>query len=688
MTTTLVICEKPDAASRIAESLSEGGRILRHTKKGIPLFEVVKSSETILVCSAIGHLYSVDQKGAARREFPIWDLTWKPRHLLEKKRERLRIWIEQIQQVSLTADRFVNACDYDIEGSLIGATILRYACNGADLKAKRMKFSTLTRRELQQAYASLADELDFPLVSSGMCRHEVDWVYGVNLSRVLTNSARQHGGIYSTLSTGRVQGPTLKFVVDREQEIDCFVPVPYWTIETTVDVHGSLLSAEYQKEKIGSKKEAERIVLECSGKSGSIKNIESLRYNVSPLPPFDLSTLQAEAYRHFRLRPSHTLGIAERLYLDALISYPRTSSQRLPPSIEYRKILEDLSRQQEYKVKIRGLLALSRLSPREGEKEDPAHPAIYPTGNAPGRGLEESERKVYDLIVRRFMATFGEIAVRESKKAIILVEGYLFYLRGIHIAAKGWMDLYEPYVRSEEIILPALNVEDMAKITSIAMRDKFTQPPARFNPSSLLKTMEDHNIGTKATRADIIETLYRRGYVTGERMNATPLAFSVIEALRQFCPKIIDTNLTRELEEKMQEIESGRNKRELVLIEAIDHLRSAMTELRAKASELGAELGNTIRETRMAQTVLISRCPKCNSKLTIVQNRRTGKRFIGCTGRWEKKCTFSLPLPQLGKLTLLAKFCPKCGFQLVQAKTAGRKPMISCSKCFSEKRRE
>ncbi len=687
MTKTLLICEKPDVSRRIAESLGEGGRILRNFKKGIPIFEIVKPNETILICSAIGHLYSVDQKGVARRNFPIWDLTWKPRHLLEKKQERLRIWIEQIQQISSTADRFVNACDYDIEGSVIGATVLRYACNGADLKAKRMKFSTLTRRELQQAYASLADKLDFPLVSSGMCRHEIDWIYGVNLSRVLTNSARQHGGIYSTLSTGRVQGPTLKFVVDREQEIDCFVPVPYWTIETTVDVHGSLLSAEYQKEKIGSKEEAERIVQECSGKTGSIEDIESLRSNIFPPPPFDLSTLQAEAYRHFRIRPSHALGIAERLYLDALISYPRTSSQKLPPSIEHRKILESLSTQEEYSEKILGLLRLSRLSPREGEKGDPAHPAVYPTGNAPSRGLEGNERRVYDLIVRRFMATFGGMAVRERKKAIISVEGHRFYLRGIHIQTKGWIDLYEPYVRSEEIILPALNVDDKIKIASIDMKYKFTQPPARFNPSSLLKVMEDRNIGTKATRADIIETLYRRGYVTGERMKATPLAFSVIEALKQFCPKIIDINLTRELEEKMQEIELGRNKREMVLIDAINHLRSAVTELREKASEIGTELGNTIRETRMAQTALISPCPKCNSKLAIVQNKKTGKRFIGCTGKWEKKCAFSLPLPQLGKLTLQAKFCSKCGFQLVQTKIAGRKPMISCSKCYSENER-
>lgn len=137
----------------------------------------------------------------------------------------------------------------------------------------------------------------------------------------------------------------------------------------------------------------------------------------------------------------------------------------------------------------------------------------------------------------------------------------------------------------------------------------------------------------------------------------------------------------------MEDIEAGRNNRERVLIEAIDQLRAVMTGLRVKASELGTELGNTIRETRSTQISFISPCPKCGSKLTVVRNRKTGKRFIGCTGRWTNNCTFSLPLPQKGKLTLLRKFCSKCGFQLVQTKASSSRPMVSCSKCFSERNR-
>jgi len=686
---TLVICEKPDAAKRIAESLGSRNQVLRRTKRGVPIYEVVRPDETIYVCSALGHLYSVGQKqGMTRKAYPVWDLAWKPRYLVERDQERLQTWIGQINQLSQEADRFVNACDYDIEGSVIGAMILKYACNSAHRNARRMKFSTLTVRELQEAYANSSAELDITLVDAGMCRHEVDWMYGVNLSRALTASALEHGEVYSTLSTGRVQSPTLRFVVDREEQINCFVPIPYWTIETVIKAGRNTISAQYEKERVVSKGEADKVIADCTGEPGTITDIESHRSKIYAPSPFDLSTLQAEAYRHFGLRPSYTLGIAERLYLDALISYPRTSSQKLPPSIGYRKILENLSTLEEYAEKVTGILRLPSLSPSQGQRSDPAHPAIYPTGNIPRRALQPRELKVYDLIVRRFVAIFGAPAERQSERASVSVKGHVFYLRGVQVLTNGWIDLYEPYARIEKMPLPSLSVGQTVEIAQIVSTERFTQPPPRFNPSSLLRLMESQNIGTKATRANIIDTLYDRGYIIGERMTPTPLALNVIEVLRKYCSKIIETNFTRELEEKMQDIESGREQRERVLVKAIEHLRPVMAELEAKATELGTELGRTIRETRLAQATLSVPCPQCNSRLVVVRSSKTGKRFIACTGRWKEGCAFSLPLPQFGGLVLLKRFCARCGFQLIMVKARGRRPMISCPRCFKEKRDE
>jgi DNA topoisomerase-1 len=688
MVTTLIVTEKPDAALHVAEALGAERELRKVNAGGVQFFEVQLAQNRILVCSALGHLYAVDAKGTSTRsEYPVWDFEWKPRHLIEQGQKRQQGWIESISKIAREADQFVNACDYDVEGSLIGYTILKYACGGAEKRAKRMKFSTLTDKELRDAYAHLSPELDFSLAYAGMCRHEVDWLYGINLSRALTQSAYKASHRYATLTTGRVQGPTLRFVVDREKEIATFVPMPYWTLKVIVEVAGQEIQAQHEINRFQEESQAQSIVEDCMGKEGIIEKVESRTHHLSPPAPFDLSALQAEAYSHFSFTPRIALGIAERLYLDQLISYPRTSSQKLPPSIGYREILKGIEHMQPYGSAASRLLGFRTLRPNEGKKEDSAHPAIYPTGTVPKRDLDSREQKIFDLVIRRFLATFGESAARESDKVSVRVGDHTFFLYGSRILEKGWIGFYELCAKFEEFTLPPLKVGERVVMREVALEEKYTQPPPRYNPSSLLKAMEDAEIGTKATRADIIETLSRRGYVTGQRIVATPLAFRVTEILTKYCPKIMDIKFTRELESAMAQIELGRQTREEVVRGAIQYLKPIFQDLKNKEDEIGGELRSTIGETWDASRTLSVPCPKCGSKLRVVRNPRTKKRFIGCSGRWEKKCTFSLPLPQLGTLTLLEKRCPNCGFQMVQVRTQGRHPIVSCSNCFKSKPR-
>lgn len=687
MPTTLIITEKPDAALHVAEALGTKGELKKRSHGGVPFFEVQGNEERILVCSALGHLYAVAAHSDVKRsQYPIWDFSWKPKYLVERGQARQEKWIRSISEIAKEADRFINACDFDIEGSLIGYTVLKYACNGADRKAQRMKFSTLTAKELRDAYARILPELDFSLAFAGMCRHEVDWLYGINLSRALTQSALKVSKRYSTLSTGRVQGPTLRFVVEREREIGTFVPTPYWVLRTLVDVNGKLIEADYEKERVGVKSEAEQIVEDCAGKTGVIEELESRTYRVPPPTPFDLSTLQAEAYRHFGFTPRVALGIAERLYLDQLISYPRTSSQKLPPSIGYQGILRGLSQTQSYRPAATALLS-GALVPHEGNKEDPAHPAVYPTGAAPRRALETREQKILDLVVRRFLANFGQTATKQSDKASIKVGKHLFYLCGSRILAKGWIWLYWPYAKFEEVMLSQLKQGQHVTIAKVTLQDKHTQPPPRYNPSSLLKKMEDEEIGTKATRADIIETLYKRGYVKEQHMVATQLAFRVTEILTKYCPKVMDVTFTRELETRMEQIELGKENHEHVVLETVDYLKPIIEGLKTNEEEIGKELTTIISDMFLTSITLLVPCPKCGSALKVVRNPRTKKRFIGCSGKWMTNCAFSLPLPQFGALTLLEKRCVECGFQLIQVRSKGRRPLISCPMCYVNKQR-
>lgn len=233
--------------------------------------------------------------------------------------------------------------------------------------------------------------------------------------------------------------------------------------------------------------------------------------------------------------------------------------------------------------------------------------------------------------------------------------------------------------------MPKLKEGDSVKITEIKLDDKYTQPPPRFNPSSLLKEMEESGIGTKATRAEIIETLYRRGYLKDQRMIATPLAFQVTEILTKYCSRLVEVTFTRELETKMEQIEEGKESRERVVLDTVDYLKPILEELKGKEGAVGNELTSIIREMWLGSITLFAPCPKCGSTLKIVRNPRTKKRFIGCSGKWKTNCTFALPLPQLGTLTLLEKRCPECGFQLIQVKSRGKRPLVSCSRCYVNK---
>ncbi len=686
MRTTLIVAEKPDAALHVAEALHPRGEPRRSSRKGVPIYEIERSDERILVCSALGHLYKVDQIGdASRREYPVWDYDWKPMHSAEQGRARQEKWLDAITGLAKEADAYVNACDLDVEGSLIGYMVLKYACNGADSIAKRMKFSTLTPEELRHAYENMLPQLDFSLVNAGLCRHEVDWLYGINLSRALTESARRSSNRYATLSTGRVQGPTLRFVVEREQEIETFVPVPYWEIRADVEVNGQVLQAEYEIPRLDIKAEAEGIAARSHGKEGLIEDIECRAAQISPPVPFDLSTLQAEAYRHFRMAPRESLGVAERLYLDALISYPRTSSQKLPASINYRQVLELLSKNTAYKSLAARLLGTRDLLPNEGKRIDPAHPAVYPTGSTPKRPLEPRQAKVLDLIVKRFMAVFGPPARRETVKAAIQVDDLKFSLRGSRILDAGWADFYRPYAKFEEFTLPPIRKGTRVKFLSVSAVEKFSQPPPRYNPSSLLREMEANEIGTKATRAEIVETLSRRAYIKGERIGATPLGIQIVEVLEKYCPRVLDVAFTRELEEMMANIELGKEEKQRVVTEAINHLRPIMSELKRHEQEVGTQLSSRIRQVQPTELTLSAPCPKCGRALHLVRSRKSGKRFIGCVGKWDAGCSFTLPLPQLGRLSLMDQRCSKCGFQLVKVTSKGRRPLITCQMCYASK---
>ncbi len=668
---TLVITEKPDAANRIADALDVDGKPKKAFCNGVPYYQAYRDGN-IVVVPALGHLYTIKSKQKGRG-YPIFDYQWVPRYQAERKASRIRVWLKVIAQLAKDAEGFVDACDFDIEGSIIGYTILKYACGSKEATAKRMKYSTLTKEELQESYAHLQPNLDFALVEAGLTRHEVDWLYGINLSRALTQAAQNSSGQYATLSTGRVQGPTLGFLESREKTINSFVPTPYWKLTAKVIVNDILLEFEYEKT-VENKAQAKAIKDSCKTKEGQIETVEAKEFLQNPPVPFDLGALQGEAYRLFKYNPMRTSSILQHLYLDALISYPRTSSQKLPPTIGYKNILKKLGKASAYAKQATELLSKSALKPNEGKKFDAAHPAIYPTGNLPQKPLETAEKNIFDLVVKRFLAVFGEPAIRQSINVTLGINGNLFHLNAARTLMEGWLRFYTPYVQLKDSVLPPLTEGQKVTVKQVSISEQFTKPPPRYNPSTLLLKMEKEEIGTKATRAAIIQTLIDRKYLSGTAsLTISDLGTEVIEVLSKYCPTVVSPELTRKLEEEMNQIQQGNQTKQNVLQNAIETLKLVTSELKEKEAVIGAQLSQPLQKSRLDERTVGS-CPKCSDgKLVILHSKKTGKRFVGCTNYFkETKCDNTFPLPQTGTVKPLSSACVSCGSPIVAVYLRGR----------------
>lgn len=672
---TLIVTEKPDAANRIATALDARGKPKKSQSGGVPYYEAYNNGNLIVV-PALGHLYTIASK-QRKLNYPVFDYHWVPLHLAERKASRIRTWLNVISKLAQDADGFVDACDYDIEGSIIGYSILKYACGNKENTAKRMKYSTLTDQELQESYANLSPTLDFALVEAGLTRHEVDWLYGINLSRALTQAAKTTSGQYATLSTGRVQGPTLKFLDKREKTIQCFVPTPYWTLTAKIEIDNFTFETQYERP-LETLAEASTVRDACKTREGQIQSVETRETLLNPPVPFDLTTLQSEAYRVFRYTPIRTSSILQRLYLDALISYPRTTSQKLPPSIGYKNILKKLAQVTDYTKQSVELLAKSTLKPNEGKKFDPAHPAIYPTGNQSQKALGTAERSIFDLVVKRFFAVFGEPAILQNVNVSVSINDNRFSFTAVRTIKEGWVRYYLPYMAVKNDRLPVLVEGQKVKVKRVTLNSNFSKPPPRYNPRSLLLKMEKEEIGTKATRAATIQTLHDRKYIKGtDRLVISDLGFEVADVLSMYCPTVVSPEMTRKLEHDMEKIQLGTKTKTGVLFDAVETLKTVTTELKKKEAAIGEQLSLAVKKARQEERA-VGNCSKCGGQLIILRSKKTGKRFVGCSSFFQNKCSTAYPLPQTGTVKASGAVCKSCGAPVVAAHFTGRKPLRLC----------
>ncbi len=671
MAYTLILTEKPSAALKLAQALSED-KIEKLRKNDVTSYKIVRGGKNIVIAPAVGHLFVLVQKNG-HWTYPVFNVEWEPVFIANKRNMWSKKYYQNIRDLSRGAEEFISATDYDVEGAVIAYNILRYICNVKD--AGRMKFSTLTVPDLEEAYENMSEHLDFGQIEAGITRHHLDWLFGINISRALTLSLKVAGG-FKTLSTGRVQGPTLDILTKRQREIDVFKPVPFWQLELLGLVKDKEMLFLHKKGKFWEKGEAEGILKKCTGKPLVIEDVKKKEYEQNPPIPFDLTTLQREAYRCFGYSPKHTLDTAQGLYEQALISYPRTSSQKLPAKLGYKTIIKSLAGQKKYAPLCQRLLDKPTLKPNEGKKIDPAHPAIFPTGNIP-KDINPYQKKVYDLIVKRFLSVFAEPAIRESINVTGVIEGERFVTEGVRTIEQNWIEFYSPYAKFKEQLLPEIRKGERVDVRKFEMLEKETQPPKRYTQASILKEMETNGLGTKATRAHILQTLYDRGYIKEQAVVVTKLGEMVITALEKYCPEIISVNLTKKFEEDMEAISNGKEKMEVVVESAEKELRKILEKFKKHEGEIGKELLGGVKEVMKEETT-IGKC-SCGKGDLVIKRSRVGKRFVACTAY--PACTETFSLPQNGNLTILSENCEKCGLHIVSVKRFRKRPWKLCVRC-------
>lgn len=669
----LIITEKPQAALKIAAAL--GNPIQKNINK-VPYYDLERNGKNILIACAVGHLFTLKQKNGGY-SVPNFDISWVPNYLA-RKGDFTKRYYDTILKLAKGAQSITVATDYDVEGEVIGLNIIRYICNQSD--ANRMKFSTLTKPELEKAYENKSKHLDWGQAIAGETRHYLDWFYGINLSRALMNSIKTTGK-FKIMSIGRVQGPALKLVVEKDREIQAFKPKPYWQAFITISDKKNKIELKYIKdifEKI-KLKEFENL----KGKKAIAETIKK-QDSLPPPVPFNLTTLQTEAYKFYGINPSKTLQIAQSLYLAGLISYPRTSSQKLPDSIDYKTILKTLSK--EFKVE----KLITREKPVEGEKTDPAHPSIYPTGNK--QVLSGEEDKIYKLIAKRFLSLFCDNALMDNKTIKAKVDNLIFSKSGQSVFKKSWLEIYPSKLKEEHFP----DIKGEVNIIDSRTEQKETQPPRRYSPASIISELEKRNLGTKATRSSILETLYDRGYVEGQSIQATPLGISLINTLEKYSSIIIDEKLTREFEEEMEKIQDldNKSKQEKKENEIIEKAKITITKIsndfEKSKNKIGQELIDAnieYREQQKRENAII-RCPKCGKgDLSINYSKKTKRFFVSCNAYPDCKNTYSLP-PN-GQIKKADKNCEECGWPMLTRLSKGKKPWTFCfnPNCPTNKKR-
>ncbi len=662
MSKTLVIAEKPSVArEHLAKVLS--GPFTKNEG-------YLEGPEHVLGW-AVGHLVQLAEPDEYDDRFKKWRMADLPivpeRFKLVIRDERSKKQMNVIKRLlgREDVDLVVNACDAGREGELIFAYL--YEKSGSKKQVQRLWLNSMTSKAIQGAFASLrpADELAL-LEAAARSRSEADWIVGMNSTRAAT--IRLRSSFDGAVSLGRVQTPTLAILARREEEIRAFKPEPYWVVDGSFDPvedRPRVYDGRYHdgaNPRVGSADQAEAIVAACQGQRGEITKLEKSEQKQRPFLLYDLTSLQSDASSRFGFTARRTLAAAQRLYEEhTALTYPRTNSRYLPSDIisDIKPTARLVGERTEYAGAAKYVLDLEKLPLARvvNDSKVTDHHAIIPTraDRHPVEKMDEDERRIYDLVVRRFLAIFHPDAVFENTRVETTVSEHVFRTRGKRILVPGWRAVYGETVdespgeddEGREQQLPRLERGETVEVRDVSAEEKETKPPRRYSDGSLVRAMEaagklvddeelreamkESGIGTPATRAAIIERLIQVGYVERDAraLVVTEKGLNVIRLLGEHA--LTSPGLTGDWEHRLAKIETGEDSREAFMGDIVKFTEDTVGELDTKLKDVRIPRAN------------LGPCPVCGRD--IIENRKG----YSCWSRDDPGCGFVIWKSKAGK---------------------------------------
>ena len=713
----LVITEKNDAAEKIAALLSEAGKPKKDKVYDTPVYRFTRGGEEWVTIGLRGHIlapdfptelkfsdrqgwYAVSAEGEVlpadvpdglprppfKKKKPFLEdgvdikgwkvpslpyLVWAPVEKLPAEKGIIR----SLKNLAKKADSVVIGTDFDREGELIGSDALAQVLEvNPGVPVSRARYSAYTRAEIEHAFANLVD-LDQNLADAGESRQYIDLIWGAALTRYLTMA--RFGGFGNVRSAGRVQTPTLALVVERERERLAFVPQDYWVINGRAAGPGELDDAAFRiahaQGRFTDHDAAATAFGHVDGATeGTVTAVTKRSRTQRPPAPFNTTSLQAAAAAE-GLSPARTMRLAESLYMDGLISYPRVDNTVYPDSLDLRATAKMLAGVPQYAPYVNKLVAAPELHATRGKQLDTDHPPIYPTGVGSPDKLQPAEWKLYNLIARRFLATLSDPATIEGTKLSIDIAGEPFSASGDVLKVPGFRAIY-PFGLKRDDQLPSLSEGDKVDVADLKLEAKQTEPPARYSQGKLIQEMEKRGLGTKSTRASIIERLYTVKYLKNDPVEPSQLGMAIIDALHTYAPRITSAEMTSELEQDMTKVAQGQDSQDQVVY----HSRALLAGMLDALIEHKDDLGEAIADAVTADA-RVGTCPKCGKDLVVKSSAKTRGSFVGCMG-WPD-CDVTYPLPSGVRYEAIegeAGVCPECGAPRIKCKPFRAKAYEMC----------